>query len=184
MRDGGEGRGTPSAAPAECCPPPPRLEGAPASECAIHCRRRLPPLVLQTQLYLLFKEQYPGMRVGRTLFCSLKPWYVRPKTELQLITCCCSACTNAWLLVKAVRHMQQALKAAAAKASTSGGSDAASVGPTSQPCPGPSQPSSCVPWSAHEAAVAAARAAQAATTHARNARHAGVAHARRPPPGG
>ncbi|PSC68595.1 hypothetical protein C2E20_7829 [Micractinium conductrix] len=68
----------------------------------IHCLE-----CTQTQLYLLFKEQYPGVRVGRTLFCSLKPWYVRPKTELQLITCCCSACTNAWLLVKAVRHMQQ-----------------------------------------------------------------------------
>ncbi|PSC67576.1 hypothetical protein C2E20_8791, partial [Micractinium conductrix] len=63
----------------------------------------------QTQLYLLFKEQYPGVRVGRTLFCSLKPWYVRPKTELQLITCCCSACTNAWLLVKAAAEWRRLL---------------------------------------------------------------------------
>lgn len=44
-------------------------------------------------------NENPDAPISRWMFEQLKPWYVRPKKELQRISCCCTLCANGWLLV-------------------------------------------------------------------------------------
>lgn len=59
----------------------------------------------QSQLYAKFKLDCPEAPVSRWMFEQLRPSWVRFKKKLHRISCCCTLCANACLLVKALHSL-------------------------------------------------------------------------------
>ena len=54
----------------------------------------------QTEAYLIFKEEFPEIRISQRSFESLKPFFVIPVRQKDRMTCCCRICLETKMLFK------------------------------------------------------------------------------------
>ena len=46
------------------------------------------------EIFLIFREKHPEFPVKETLFRGLKPWFVKPRRQVDLEVCCCKHHTS------------------------------------------------------------------------------------------
>lgn len=69
----------------------------------IHKQKRL-ILYSLNELYILFKEKHPEMKIGRSMFCSLRPkWCVLPGSSGTHSVCVCKYHQNMKLMIEAAK---------------------------------------------------------------------------------